>query len=287
MADSIGSQTAVTEVARIGLILIGDEILSGTRTDRHFDWTRSFLASRGLGLSWVHYAGDDRQTLTNFFRYSLAQADNLVISCGGIGATPDDHTRQALAAALALPLELHPEANQLISRRCAEQAALGKGSADMTLPENRQRLKMGEFPVGSAIVPNPCNGIPGFMIRNHVCLPGFPEMAWPMISWIFDHPYAHLAAAAGPVSHSIYVRDTPESRITPLLEQTEQTFPAVKVFCLPSLETATHASFLELGVKSRNSDELRAAFEFLRNALHHMPEVEVCSSAPLKNPHIR
>ena len=62
----------------------------------------------------------------------------------------------------------------------------------MNLPENRQRLKMGEFPIGAGIVPNPFNRIPGFSVEDHWFVPGFPVMAWPMIEWLLDRKYAHL-----------------------------------------------------------------------------------------------
>jgi len=135
-----------------GLIIIGDEILSGKRQDKHFPRIVELLRQRGLSLGWAHYVGDDRAALVELLRRTFASGD-VVFSCGGIGATPDDHTRQAAAAALGLPLVLHPEAAALITARVAETAAQGQGSADMTLPDNQRRLKMGEFPAGADIIP--------------------------------------------------------------------------------------------------------------------------------------
>jgi molybdopterin-biosynthesis enzyme MoeA-like protein len=168
------------ERVRFGLVIVGDEILSGKREDKHLSKVIALLGNRGLQLAWTQYAGDDRAALVELFRRTFA-SDDVVFSCGGIGSTPDDHTRQAAAAALGVPLALHPEAEVLIAQRCADMAREGRGSADMSLPENRQRLKMGEFPVGARIIPNPFNRIPGFTIHRHWFLPGFPVMAWPMI----------------------------------------------------------------------------------------------------------
>jgi molybdopterin-biosynthesis enzyme MoeA-like protein len=92
-----------------GAIIIGDEILSGKRQDKHFARIAELLGQRGLRLSWVEYLGDDRERLTATFKRTMAAGD-VVFSCGGIGNTPDDHTRQAVAAALGVGLELHPEA---------------------------------------------------------------------------------------------------------------------------------------------------------------------------------
>src|SRR5690606_19156644 len=88
------------------------------------------------------------------------------------------------------------EAEALITQRCADMAREGRGSADMSLPENQQRLRMGEFPEGADIVPNPYNRIPGFRIRSHWFMPGFPVMAWPMIEWILDTHYRSTSSRA-------------------------------------------------------------------------------------------
>jgi molybdopterin-biosynthesis enzyme MoeA-like protein len=82
----------------IGLIIVGDEILSGKRQDKHLAKVIELLAARGLALSWARYAGDDRPRITQDLRDAFAGGD-LVFCCGGIGATPDDHTRQCAAAA--------------------------------------------------------------------------------------------------------------------------------------------------------------------------------------------
>jgi molybdopterin-biosynthesis enzyme MoeA-like protein len=88
----------------IGLLIIGDEILSGKREDKHLPKVIALLAARGLALAWARYVGDDRDRITATLRDAYAGGD-LVFSCGGIGATPDDHTRQAAAAARDVPLE--------------------------------------------------------------------------------------------------------------------------------------------------------------------------------------
>ncbi|MEY2685382.1 MAG: hypothetical protein RJA09_2526, partial [Pseudomonadota bacterium] len=98
---------------RIGLIIVGDEILSGKRQDKHMPKVLELLAARGLVLAWARYVGDDRDLITAALSDAFASSD-VVFSCGGIGATPDDHTRQCAAAALGLPLVLHPQARDLI-----------------------------------------------------------------------------------------------------------------------------------------------------------------------------
>jgi molybdopterin-biosynthesis enzyme MoeA-like protein len=250
---------------RFGLFIVGDEILSGKRQDKHFAKVIALLAARGLRLSWAQYLPDERDAITEALRRTFAGTE-VVFSCGGIGSTPDDHTRQAAAAALGVPLMLHPEAEQLITQRCVEMAAEGRGSADMSAAENRQRLKMGEFPRGAALIPNPFNRIPGFSVGEHWFVPGFPVMAWPMIEWVLETRYARFFNLAPQAERSLLVFETPESLIVPLMEAVESRFAEVKAFSLPSVgdghDGRPARRHIELGVKGPVA-QIDAAFEMI------------------------
>ncbi len=271
----ISTQTTtqvMTQAPTFGLFIVGDEILSGKREDKHFAKVIALMASRGLRLSWAQYLPDDRARITEALERSFASRD-VVFSCGGIGSTPDDHTRQAAAAALGLPIVLHPEAEALITQRCVEMAAEGRGSADMSTPENRQRLKMGDFPQGASIIPNPFNRIPGFAIRNHWFVPGFPVMAWPMIEWVLDTHYAQCFNLAPQGERSLLVFETPESQIVPLMEAVETRFPQIKAFSLPSVGDGRDGRparrHIELGVKGP-VELLDGAFSIIENGVREM-----------------
>ncbi|RIK97588.1 MAG: competence/damage-inducible protein A [Burkholderiales bacterium] len=235
-----------------GLIVIGDEIVSGKRQDRHFARVVEMLRGRGLSLAWAHFIGDDRAAITALLRRTFAGED-VVFCCGGIGATPDDHTRQAAAAALGVDLALHPQAAELIAQRIAEMAAESGGSADLsvdlTLPENRQRLKMGEFPAGAEILPNPFNRIPGFAVGRHFFVPGFPVMAWPMIEAVLDTRFAHCFHRDARGERSFLAFGLAESTVTPLMEQIERDYAEVRVFSLPSVGEDGGRRHIELGVR--------------------------------------
>jgi molybdopterin-biosynthesis enzyme MoeA-like protein len=236
-------------VPRFGLIIVGDEILSGKRQDKHLNQVIALLAERGLSLSWARYLADDRDALADCLTQTFAGSD-VVFSCGGIGATPDDHTRQAAAQALGQPLVLHPEAQRLISERTAEMFREGKAaSADMTLPENRQRLRMGEFPQGAALIPNPYNRIPGFQCGSHWFVPGFPVMAWPMIAWVLDTHYRSHFHRVQSADRSVRVLELAESTLTPLMEEVERQWPGVRVYSLPSVGDGGQRRHIELGAK--------------------------------------
>jgi molybdopterin-biosynthesis enzyme MoeA-like protein len=254
---------------RIGLIIVGDEILSGKRADKHLTRVIEILSARGLRLQWAQYVGDDRMAITEVLRRTFA-SDDIVFSCGGIGATPDDHTRQAAAAALGVEVELHPEAAALITQRCVEMAAEGRGSADMATPENQQRLKMGEFPSGARIISNPFNRIPGFAVARHHFVPGFPAMAWPMIEAVLDGEYAALFNAERSGERSMVVFDTAESLVVPIMEEVEARFAGIRAFSLPSLgdgqDGRPRRRHIELGVKGDPS-KIDAAFETMRRGV--------------------
>ncbi|HLV27680.1 MAG TPA: molybdopterin-binding protein [Burkholderiaceae bacterium] len=231
---------------KIRLILIGDEILSGRRQDKHMPHLIQLLGERGMHLGGVEIVSDDQQEIVEVLTRSFATPD-IVFCCGGIGATPDDRTRQAAAQALGRKLVLHPEAKRLITERCADNEREGRGSGDMSLPENQQRLEMGVFPEGADIVPNPYNKIPGFYIQDHTFMPGFPVMAWPMMEWTLDQRYSSLHHQVERVEHSFIVFEMPESRITPALEELERRWPGVRAFSLPSLGQGR--PHIDLGVK--------------------------------------
>lgn len=243
-----------TAARPIRLIIVGDEILSGRRQDKHFSKIIELLAARGLRLSGAEFLADDREVLSAALRRSFATGD-IVLCCGGIGATPDDHTRQAAAAALDLPLVLHPEAKDAITSRVAEMAAEGKAPADMDAIENQQRLQMGMFPQGCEIVPNPYNRIPGFFIRDHTFVPGFPVMAWPMLEWTLDTRYADLHHAQAHAEHSFLAFGLPESRIAPVMQDVQTRWTGVSAFSLPTVGESPH---LELGVKGDPAEAAQA-----------------------------
>ncbi|MDD5388450.1 MAG: molybdopterin-binding protein [Gallionellaceae bacterium] len=239
-----------------GLIIIGDEILSGKREDKHFAQVRGLMATRGLRLDWVSYLGDERWRLAEALAHSFASGD-IVFSCGGIGGTPDDHTRQAAAAALGLPLVLHPQARELIAGRMVE---VGQ-------PLTPDRLSMGEFPEGAEIIPNPFNRIPGFSIRRHHFVPGFPVMAWPMLEWVLDSRYAHLFHVDEPAERSMRVEGIAEGTLTPLMQAVEQAFPGVRVFSLPHMDPVRQVAYhIELGVKGP-ADLIEAAYTRLADGV--------------------
>ena len=239
----------------IGALIIGDEIIRGKRQDKHFAKLVELLRARGMRLDWSQYLGDNRQLVIDTLKRTLASGD-LVFSFGGIGATPDDHTRQAAAAVAGVELKLHPEAERIMRERFGDQAS-------------EYRLRMGEFPVGSGVIPNPYNNIPGFSFKEHYFVPGFPVMAWPMVEWVLDTHYRHLFNAVPEADDSITVYGLPESAITPLMQDVEARHTDLKTFSLPSVGEDGLRRHIELGARGAPGsiaaamNELRAGVKAL------------------------
>lgn len=256
----------------IGIIIIGDEILSGKRNDKHLSKFIELLSERGLQLSWAEYVGDSPERITRALSRAFASGD-MVFSCGGIGATPDDHTRECAAKALGLNLMLHPEAKALILERMRD-TALEQGVAfEPDRHDNVHRLNMGMFPEGAAIIRNAYNKIPGFSCKGqglgHVhFVPGFPVMAWPMMQEKLDAYCQTWGSAPLRIEKSVIVFGAMEATLTPLMELIEAQHPDVKVFSLPSVDHPQWGKHIELGVKG-TAENAQEAYTALLSGLQN------------------
>lgn len=234
---------------QIGLIVVGDEILSGRRRDGHLGAVIERLSARGLELAWCRIVGDEHALLVRTLRETMA-TEAIVFCCGGIGATPDDVTRDAAAAAVGLPIERHPEGETILRERFEPERL------------TEHRLRMVDFPAGAALIPNPVNQVPGFQLGRHYFVPGFPKMAWPMIEYVLDEHYADLATPPGE-SHSLHV-DAAESDLVALLERLGSDYPSVRFSSLPDMQNRGYR--IELGVYGP-APEARSALAALEQAL--------------------
>jgi molybdopterin-biosynthesis enzyme MoeA-like protein len=216
-----------------GAVIVGDELLSGKRRDGHFDFLVNALAQRGGQLSWLRMIGDDIAAQAQTYRESIA-SHSVVFSFGGIGATPDDLSRQAAAEAFDRELEYHPDGLKLLQARFGE---------DFT----QRRHQLINFPTGVELIPNPVNEVPGFSLFNHHFVPGFPNMAHPMVEWVLDTHYEDVFRAPPKIEHRLLVTDVWESDLIPMMEKILAEHDSVKVSCLPQSKGVAQA---ELGIKA-------------------------------------
>ncbi|MGC9456196.1 MAG: competence/damage-inducible protein A [Halothiobacillaceae bacterium] len=241
--------TASGTIPTFGAIVIGDEILSGRRQDRHVPAVIERLNARGLRLGWAMIIGDDPLQITATLERSM-QAEDIVFCFGGIGATPDDLTRECAAAAAGVPLTRHPDAVAEIEARFGEQAW-------------PHRVLMADLPEGAELIPNDFNRVPGFSIRQHFFMPGFPQMAHPMLDWVLSGP---LRALTDPdhIELALLVHDASESDLLELMRRTTEKWPALKLFSLPIIRE--QGRLLELGLKGPRG-LAQPAFEELEHTL--------------------
>ena len=230
----------------IGIYIIGDEILSGKRQDAHLSKVIELLSARGLQLSWANFLGDIPDQITSLLKASMARGD-IVFSFGGIGATPDDYTRQCAADAAGVPIERHAGAVANIL------AQYGEGAYP-------KRVLMADFPKGSALIPNPINRVAGFSINNHYFVPGFPEMAHPMVEWVLGTYYQDLFHTQDYLEESIIVTEAGESDLIDLMNDMLKKYPALKLFSLPR---SNQRRTTELGMKGESA-QVKLAMDDLK-----------------------
>lgn len=219
---------------KVGLILIGDELLSGLRQDKHLPKMREILKQRGISLSWVRIVGDDWSLLVQTLKETF-KSEEIVFSFGGIGATPDDLTRQAAAEATDRKLYRHPEAVRLLEDKFGQEAY-------------PNRILMSELPQGCHLIPNPVNQIPGFSLGHHYFVPGFPNMAWPMVEWVLDNCYQDQFDKVPEEEHRWLLSEVMESELIPMMEELLKLFPEVALSSLPS---TTNSNVIDFGLKGK------------------------------------
>ncbi len=219
---------------KFGIVIVGDELLSGKRQDGHFNFMIAALKQRGGQLSWARVVEDSIEQQAQVYRETRASGA-IVFSFGGIGATPDDLSRAAAAQAFKRPLAEHPRGIKLLQHRFANDL-------------NSRRRQLVHFPQGAEIIPNPVNQVPGFSLLNHYFVPGFPNMAHPMVEWVLDTYFSNCFDTEPDIEQLLQTQGVYESELIPVIEEILQSFPELKISCLPNSRTPGK---VELGIKGK------------------------------------
>ena len=165
--DKIGNRPTA------GILVIGDEILSGRTIDSNSNYLAKKLSSSGITLSEVRVLGDDESKLVEAIN-NLRKNYNYVFTSGGIGPTHDDITAEAIAKAFKVSLKINREAVTLLASHYPN------GEADI----NSARLRMCRIPEGAALIPNPISKAPGFFLENVFVMAGVPSIFKAMVDSI-------------------------------------------------------------------------------------------------------
>ncbi|MFZ9396880.1 MAG: competence/damage-inducible protein A, partial [Erythrobacter sp.] len=145
--------TASEKIWTAGLVVIGDEILSGRTHDKNIAQVASWLQVQGIRLSEVRVVPDVIERIIEAVN-ALREAYDYLFTTGGIGPTHDDITVDAVAAALGVPVVVHPQARAILERYYADKPG-GLTEA---------RLRMARVPEGGELIPNRMSGAPGIKI---------------------------------------------------------------------------------------------------------------------------
>ena len=147
-----------------GLVVIGDEILSGRTQDRNVAQIASWLNVQGIRLSVVRVVPDIEARIVEAVN-ALRDGNDYLFTTGGIGPTHDDITVDSIAAALGVPVVVHPEARAILERYYADKGGITEA-----------RLRMARVPQGAELIRNQLSGAPGIQLGNIFILAGIPRV---------------------------------------------------------------------------------------------------------------
>ena len=240
---------AASKIYTAGLVVIGDEILSGRTHDKNIAQIASWLQVQGIRLSEVRVVPDVEQRIVSAFD-DLREGYDYVFTTGGIGPTHDDITVDAIAKALGVPVVIHPEARALLERHYTSRG----------LELTEARLRMARVPEGADLIPNRMSGAPGIRIGNIFVMAGVPHITAGML----DALTGTLEGGAPLLSETIGCW-TAESEVAELLRETEKAHPDCQIGSYPFFrEGRVGANFV---IRSTAADHLAACAEALRAAL--------------------
>ena len=158
----------MSEIVTAGILVIGDEILSGRTKDKNIGFIAEYLTNIGIDLKEVRVVADDEDAII-YALDALRQRYNYVFTTGGIGPTHDDITADCVAKAFGVELEIHPQIAELIQRRPSPPEVMAS------------RMRMARVPRGGGLIDNPL-GPPGFFIGNVYVMAGIPRIMQQMIA---------------------------------------------------------------------------------------------------------
>jgi molybdenum cofactor synthesis domain-containing protein len=227
------------------ILTIGNELTSGDVADTNGAWLAHRLERIGVTVTILAAVRDEIDAVARFIRREAAEADFVIVT-GGLGGTPDDLTREALAAAFGVAQASVPELAEALRARFTRD------------PEYAARWA--ELPVGSRGLENPLGGAPGFVIENVYVLPGLPAEMKAM----FESIEGRLAAGS-PIDVWRRTYRVRESDIVEVLVEVGERFPGLLVGSYPTFgDTGPH---VEVVLKSSDGEQLAAAARFVSSAL--------------------
>ncbi len=231
-----------------GLVIIGDEILSGRTRDKNIEQVATWLQVQGIRLAEVRVVPDIEDKIVEAVNALRADNDYL-FTTGGIGPTHDDITVDAVSKALGVPVVIHEDARALLERYYADKGGLNEG-----------RLRMARVPEGAELIPNRMSGAPGIRRGNVILMAGVPHIAAGML----DALTGELEGGAPLLVETIGCW-VAESEVAAMLREVEDAHESCQIGSYPFFrEGKVGANFV---VRSTNADDLASAVDSLTDGL--------------------
>ncbi len=200
---------------KVGVVILGDEVLKAETQESNIAYMLPLLNEWGAEVALCAILPDDVPTVVRHLRSYLAEVDLLILT-GGIGPTPDDITREAVATVAGVPLVVHPDAKTCLETYYGER-----------MSENR--MVMAQVPEGAVLIPNPVSAAPGFLAGRMAAFPGIPRLLREMFFWIRPHVEGKRGARVTLYSQA------PESAYADIMRETKAGFPGVSIGSYPLL----------------------------------------------------
>jgi molybdenum cofactor synthesis domain-containing protein len=227
---------ATSEIITAGILVIGDEILSGRTKDKNIGYIAEYLTSIGIDLREVRVVADDENAIVEALN-ALRVRYTYVFTTGGIGPTHDDITADSVAKALGVAIDYDPRAVALLEAHFAR----------MGTAVNEARMRMARVPAGARLVPNKISAAPGFWIGNVIVLAGVPSIMQAML----DAVAPELRTGAKILSDTVRA-DCREGDIGTELGDIAKAYPEVMIGSYPFVDEATGAPNTNLVVRGRD-----------------------------------
>jgi FAD synthetase len=229
MSDGVVASASVRAHRSAGLVVIGNEILSGKVTDTNTPFLARELRSLGVSLERVVVIPDDLEQIASEVA-AFAQRYDVVFTSGGVGPTHDDITMDGVAAAFGRPLVEHAELRRAIEHYVGPRV-------------NAAHLKMAQVPEGAELIVDDKLAFPTVLVGNVYILPGIPELFQSKVVSLRDRfrtaPY---------FLRQVLVRDN-ETLIAEFLHATLSAFPELLLGSYPKLADAEYRVRLTLESK--------------------------------------
>jgi molybdenum cofactor synthesis domain-containing protein len=239
--------SAKPEIVTAGLLVIGDEILSGRTKDKNIGYTADYLTAIGVDLKEVRVVSDDESAIVSALN-ALRTTYDYVFTTGGIGPTHDDITADCVAKAFGVALPYHPDAVAILKQRMAKIGG--------ELNEARLRI-----PEGAQLVANKVSGAPGFWIGNVIVMAGVPSIMQAML----DEVAPKLKTGAKLISTTIRA-DAKEGDVGSELGIIAKAHPETIIGSYPFFDEKLGPN-TNIVVRARDPEKLKAAKEAVEEML--------------------